>query len=517
MVSKDTKRAFASNVLLLGMIMVLFIFSYNVGLLNNLKVVQLLMQTIILASITCCALIDKKNNEKYFKMVYLILFLGIVMRIGYMLYTPVNVRSHDAGMMGIDQYGHFSYIHRIYVTHRLPDTNLGQLYHPPLFHILSAIMMRLVKVFVTDHEVSRLIEAAKIVSCFASCATLRITYLICKELELDSKYTCITTAFIAFLPNMYLLSGRINNDSLVIYFMFVIILYTFRWCKNRCYRNTMVLALAFGLGMSTKISCGIFAVFTGTIMLIVLVKEIRNGKVSNIIKKLLCFGVISFPLGLWYPIRNYILYKQPFNYVLKISIENKIYCGDRGIFERFIQIPVKSLFENLYNRPFEDYNIHMYSLKGALFGEFSFKIHDFIPILLLVLYLFIMMISMLGMLLAIIRVIKSIRNKTIKESTINHIVILIGMPAIWLIMMVSYISFNVRYPFGCTMDYRYIVPVALVNAMTYGYFYHIADVETNKTSNVLYQKFGSVFLSFVKILTILFAVFSMVMFCNISI
>ena len=35
----------------------------------------------------------------------------------------------------------------------------------------------------------------------------------------------------------------------------------------------------------------------------------------------------------------------------------------------------------------------------------------------------------------------------------------------WAILMVSYIGFNIKFPFGCTMDFRYIVTTALIGTV----------------------------------------------------
>ena len=71
---------------------------------------------------------------------WLILALGILMRIGYMLYTPAYVRGHDFGEFSLDSNGHAAYI--LYLLHgELPPNNSYQFYHPPLFHGLSAAAM----------------------------------------------------------------------------------------------------------------------------------------------------------------------------------------------------------------------------------------------------------------------------------------------------------------------------------------------------------------------------------------
>ena len=43
-----------------------------------------------------------------------------------------------------------------------------------------------------------------------------------------------------------------------------------------------------------------------------------------------------------------------------------------------------------------------------------------------------------------------------------------GLVWLWLIQIGSYLMFNLQYPFGCTMDLRYIVPTIIVGAAYLG-------------------------------------------------
>ena len=43
-----------------------------------------------------------------------------------------------------------------------------------------------------------------------------------------------------------------------------------------------------------------------------------------------------------------------------------------------------------------------------------------------------------------------------------------GFLILWLIQIGFFILFNVQYPYGCTMDFRYIVPTAVIGAIYLG-------------------------------------------------
>ena len=189
-----------------------------------------------------------------------------------------------------------------------------------------------------------------------------------------------------------------NNDSLAVLFMTAILYYTLRWYEQQDWGPLVKLALCFGLGMMTKISVGVFAPVTGCMMLLVLYRRFREKKALPVIRQFAVFGLIAFPLGLWYPIRNFILFQQPFNYVLRPSAQS-LYCGDHSLWERFGLIKD---FE-IYDHPFEDYNVWSYLLKGSLFGEFTFSMGKVIPGLLILINLLLILLSLAAMVLVLIR------------------------------------------------------------------------------------------------------------------
>nr|WP_302598879.1 glycosyltransferase family 39 protein [uncultured Cellulosilyticum sp.] len=462
---------------------------------NDLAAIQLGMQLLILGSLIFAMFKNREDGLNNLHILYLIIWLGIVMRIGYMLYTPINVRSHDLGDISRDGFGHAAYIINLMEGH-LPSTNYGQFYHPPLFHYLAAQVCKLVNIFLRSDNLERIVEASKVVSCFASCGMLILTKYISEELGLKEKGQLVAGAFVAFLPNFYLLAGRVNNDALAIFFMFVIILYTIRWYKEPTYKNVMILALAFGLGMMTKISVGMMALYTGGIMLYVLFKDPKGIKRQRIFGELVAFGGICFPLALWYPIRNKMLFEQAFSYVLEIPIDHPLYCGDYTWYQRFIGFPFRKTFSPIYNSPLEDYNVNVYLLKGALFGEFTFEINNFWSLFILVVYTLLMIFVVLSYLYLIYNY---RQTKTFMTYTVCSITA---------IMYISYLYFNIQYPFGCTMDYRYVVPLALMNGLALGIGFE--GLKEIKSKVVKYIR------NSIMLVCIVFAMLSVVIFCNIG-
>lgn len=486
------------------LLIVVYLFAEKIQWLDNVNRVQLLMQMCIVAVVGYYIMkliqpdktVDgsNKTEQNYEKIGSLILILGIVMRVGYMLYTPWYERVHDIGNMDLADSGHASYILHLFEG-KLPDSNSYQFYHPPLFHILSAVTMHIAGFLTGKSNGAELFEVSKVVSCLASCGVLFQIRKFLKELNLKEETAAIIMAIIAFLPNFYFLAGRINNDSLVIFFMIMAIRYTYKWCKEQSCVNLIVLAAAYGCGMMTKTSCGTMAVFTGLWMLVVFCKKVKEKKWKPILLQFIVFGCISFPLGLWYQIRNLIAFGQPLNYVHKIEENSPTYIGMHSVWERFFSFGNTHFWDDVYNNPYGDYHLPSYLIKSSVFGEFTFNIEDIVPRILLLCNLLLVILSLAAMVYILV---KGTYSKNVR----------FGLFFIWCIQMYSYLFFNVKFPHGCTMDFRYIVPTAVIGAMYIG-----MAGEQIKEKNDAVEKVLS---GMVTVLVLAFSAASIVMFCNIG-
>lgn len=408
---------------------------------------QMIMQVGVLATVGIAFWIMTAYPEcdRTKVIVGMVLTLGAIMRIGYMLYTPATVRQHDIGDISPEGIGHAGYVYWL-LEGSLPDSNACQFYHPPLYHLMAAVAVRCYQAISGLEDFTITVEAAKTVSCCASILTLLYADKICRYLKLSDGGRLLAISLAAFLPNHYLLAGRINNDALAVLFMTAILYYTLRWYHEQSWPTTIKLALCFGLGMMSKISVGVYALITGSMMLIVLARRIRNQTVQPLLYQYGVFAAIAFPLGLWYPIRNYLRFGQPFSYVLRISEDSDIFCGNFSLWQRF---GLASDFSRLYDRPYDDYNVWGYLWRGSLFGEFSFKVGTVLPLLLLITN-FLLIAASLAAMIAVLR-----------QKQADWIIL--GL--FWAVQLGSYLSFNLQYPFGCTMDFRYIVPTALIGAL----------------------------------------------------
>lgn len=325
----------------------------------------------------------------------LIVLAGIAMRIWYTMCTPYGVRGHDLGEISLKGNGHAAYILQLYENGTLPGTNAGQFYHPPLFHMLAA----------------------------------------------GVRMTALTV--LSFLPGFYLMAATVNNDSLAFCFMLWIVLCFIRWYKTGKLTSLAALAAGFGLGMMTKMSVGILAVPIGSCMLVRLIRR-RKEAAASLLRQYGIFLAIAVPAGMWYPVRNLLRFGQSFTYVLDLKNGGMQPLGNISLWKRLLPWGIGDWLNPVFADVDTDYNMPEYLLKSSLFGEYTFDGMGGSAYVLFVVNLLLILLSLAALIyLAVVYV----RRRRALSA---------GIVAVWGLWMISYVSFNIRYPYGCSMDFRYV-------------------------------------------------------------
>lgn len=430
------------------------IFSLLLGLSEGVLRALMLAGVLLCGFILFIRILRNKCASRAEAVITAIIAAGIVMRVGYMLYTSFTMRGHDIG--AFDDDGHFGYMYQIFSTGTLPQANTYQFYHPPFAHIVQALVVKVFSWFRPGADTTSLFEAAKLVPAFASCAVLWVCRSLCREVKLSGRATAIALAVIAFQPTFFIFSASVNNDPLMLLFFMIAVLYTIRWYAQPTMKNILLIALAIGLGMMTKLSAASVAFFTAPVFLAVFIKSFKEKQAGKIFGQFVAFVGVCAPLGLWYPVRNMLKFGQSFGDVFTLSTTSKLYSGDFSFAQRFLSVPVDQLFSPIYCEPYGDYNLWAYTLKCSVFGEFKFGRPDALATLLIAANLILIVFSLAAMIYVMIRCKET--NKFAR----------FGLFWLWLIQMASFIVFNINFPFGCTMDFRYIVPTAIVGAIYMG-------------------------------------------------
>lgn len=401
-------------------------------------------------------------KNKYQQYLFLVIMIGLLIRLMYISYTSIMTRQHD--IINFTNSGHLNYIISISETGHLPISNLGQFYHPPLFHIIESLSFKFTTSIGLTIEKSA--EILQYVTCFISFLTMLVIWKIVERLKINNSLKILINTFLVFHPQFILLSGCVNNDVLLVFLELLVILYLLHWYDKPNLKNTIILAIATGLCVMTKISGAVMAVP----ILFVFVKKLffdKQGIKSQkkLLWHILLFGLISLPIGLWYPVRNYILFQQSLSYV-PIPIE--ILSVKRyNVFERFFTFPLYEIGE-IFANPYRDYSLPIYSLKTSLFGD---DLNDYINIIEVWLLLEALILSVIF----VIMLIKYIRKKEKNTSSMLFLVV-------FFTMILSFLYFNIKMPYGCTMDFRYIVPTALLLSI------FLVDY-LDRTEHLLFRRF----------------------------
>lgn len=409
---------------------------------------------------------DKLKFSKLSKIMIIIMILAFVVRFAYIIKIPYMEKQHDIEPNG----NGLSYIFTIYDTGKLPDNNNGQNYHPPLHQILAASWLKGVSLFTQDFEV--MCESLQFLTLIYSMALIVILYKILEEFNVKDKYKILLMIIFAFHPMFIILSGTINNDILCLLLVTWSILRLIKWYKKPDMKNTLILAIIIGLSVMAKTSGGIIALPTIYIFFLRMIKDIKRSSKKNIIFKkymylFMFFGCISLPIGLWYPIRNYIKFGQPILYVMDVNNAD-LYVGDKSLFSRL------GLFSNeifkIYCDPWVDFNIPTFLLKCSLFEEYSWGT-NFGIIYQIIIVLNIVMIALF---------LFSFINCFIKKEKRN-LEWKIAFAILLIFNIVSYLGMNIKLPYGCSMNFRYLLPTIFIGAM---FVYFMLDYYRRKNSKV---------------------------------
>lgn len=435
---------------------------------------------------------SKKKVSSLSKIITTIIILAFIIRLVYIIKTPYMENQHDVEPNG----NGLSYIFTIYNTGKLPDNNSGQYYHPPLHQILAAGYLRIIGIFTEDTEIMS--ESLQFLTLVYSMTLIIISYKILEELKIEDKYKILLMIVFAFHPTFTILSGTLNNDILCLLLMTWSILRLIKWYSNPDIKNTILLAVIIGLSVMTKTSSGLIALPTIYIFLLRMIKDIKSSDKKKLVFKkymylYMFFGCISLPIGLWYPIRNYIKFGQPILYIMDVNNPD-LYVGDNSLFSR-LSLFSSEIFK-MYGDPWIDFNIPTFLVKSSLFEEYtwgmSFGIIYHIAIILNIIMILTFLISIVYCLIK--------KDKKDAEWKIALAILLI-------FNIISYLIMNLKLPYGCSMNFRYLL-ITIFSGALFVYFALECYRRNNpKLEKVIYKMIflGSVMLCMTSNVIILFS------------
>ena len=427
-----------------------FMLSWLFKIKNNMSTMRSFMIISEMILLIYTVYLKKKDELDSKKILEIIMIAGMIIGIGNMLGTHIFEKGYDQGFVRSDAKGHFGYILSLTEGH-LPQDYAEQHYQPPLFHFLASIFVRLGQVC-TNGNNEDAIQFTQIVNCSAYCFLLIAVKNFIIELKAEKKYFWFML-IVAFQPAVMLMGLRGNNDMLAMFFIVLCLINTYRWYVKRDMKTIVMLAFSFGLGMMTKISVGTIALFTGGVMIYCVVEDFKQKKYKEIICQLAVFAVICLPLGMWYSVRNFILFDQPFGYVQVLPINDPIYTGNVEWYKRFFDFNIIELIKHPFSLCPEGHSIPIQVVKTSAFAESKYNDNVFASSIFVIVNLITIITSIVSTFYVVIKG-KVCDNK-----------IRFGAFIVWLIIVVSFIQFNIQYPYLCTADYRYITITALLGAL----------------------------------------------------
>ncbi len=390
------------------------------------------------------------------KAIILILLAGFILRLGYVLATdlmPYTIRQHDVHTFGGAD-GHAAYIEYFYNNWRLPNfdpRSIWQFYHPPVHHFLAAVWLKLQTLIGIPYDAA--IEGLQFLTLFYASTAIILGKRIFETLGLKGKYLLLAVTIITFSPAFTLFAGSVNNDILSVVFLLASVLAVLKWNKSGKLSHLLQVAAFIGIGMSVKTSVAIVAFPVAVLMLLKFFKH--KDKIKTIVHYAL-FGVVVFPLGLWWPVRNMIKFSMPFNYVPRLPDNIHQYVGFRSLWERFL--PFVGMGKEPYfswNGEFE-YNAFSGLFKSSAFGEYAMGNYSLLSARFEdALFLFTMAVCLISFAAMVYCLV--VGRKTQKLS-VWFLVIM------YVVIMCSYLIFCYQFPHTCTMNIRYASPLVIIGA-----------------------------------------------------
>lgn len=402
-----------------------------------------------------------KNNEK--NICCIIIFISFLLKMFYSYMVSFGISPHDLGLISDWSQittGHLGYIQYLYQVKHLPDFSpigMGQFYHPPLFHTIGAVVLKLSEILNRDlYGAFENLQTLNMV--FAVISTV-YSYKIFSQLNIKGTTLIFLTVFVAFHPMFYILGVTLNNDCLMSMFCIASIYYTIRWYKEQKIGNIIKIAFALSLGMITKTSAGLIAPAIAVVFLYTLIKNKSNWK--SLLLQFVVFGVICVPIGLSWCVRNKLLFDVPFNYVINLGENSNQYIGNLSLWDR-IGIPNVAQLTATHidwNNMKAFSNIWGQTILTMVVDEGILNIDFWLEAILTVLLIWI---SCVLYLLCLYSVIKLAFKR--KYDLGIKLLLCIG----YFTLMISYVSFCFGYPHICTMNFRYITATVPVLAACFG-------------------------------------------------
>lgn len=435
----------------------------------------LVAAVVLLCTVIGFAYIYMKKQMTPSNVTALILFAGFGMYIAYVLYTWSVVRQTDVGYWTSDS-GHAGYIKYIYEHwFALPDfdpRDKWQFYHTPFFYYICAALIRIVSLFGAEFEAAA--EVSQIVTLFSAMSIVITSYRLFRLFGLKDWGLTVAAAVITLSNTMIIMSGSISNDITAAALQLGAFYCAVRWYGTRRMSDIIKSALCIGFGLMTKLSAWMAAPPIAFIFIAALVGLVKMKKpLGACIAQFSAFLGVSVPLGMWFPVYNNIRWGVPFGYIPEGG--ESMYIGEHDVWTRLFTVTKESL-----STPFllvkyytYEYNPIVMLLKSSADLQRFANYTIMAPLMTVTIILTAVIAAASVVCMALSLVMKRKADKTAKTKDrvrfFDDIRIFdIAAVILWLVTIVSYVVFCIKYPYTCTECVRYVIPAVTLTALYFG-------------------------------------------------
>lgn len=395
------------------------------------------------------------------RIVLLIFFAGIILRLIYILGTDITERQHDVFSFE-EMKGHAGYIGYFLENAKLPDFDpreIFQFYHPPLHHIIAALWMKLS--LLVGFEFKQAAENIQILTMLYSGVFLLLTEKIFRLTGLKGKELIAAFTFVTFHPTFIILSGSINNDMLSILMMQGAFLFALKWNESQRITDLVLTAVFLGAGMMSKLSAGMAAAGIGFVFMARFMQN--SGKRLRMLPGFAVFAAVCFPLALWWSIRNAVLFDVPIGYVPSLSDASHQYIGHYSVFERLLDFSSYQ-FRSVYvawGEPYFEHNVFIGLLKSATFGEQTLSDpKGAIYVIAQILFA----LSVAAALASAYWIVRTFLGSKLISDRLRKAFLIV----VFVAFLAAYVQFCFAYPHTCTQNIRYATPLVWISALALG-------------------------------------------------
>ncbi len=392
----------------------------------------------------------------------LLIFLNsFFLHIFYISYTDTWVRQHDViGFGNRKGIGQAALIEYLLNEGKLPDfdpTTRWGFFQPLLHHIIAAAALKIS--LLRGMNFGRACENLQILTLIYSMVFIFYGFRILALMGLKGKALYLSEALLAFHPVLILLSGSINNDMLSHMFLVMAVYYVLKWQREDRLTDLLLTALFTGLSMMSKLSGVLIAPAVAFLMINRLISDRKErDRLLKRIGEYTLFALIVFPCGLFFPLRNLILFSVPLTFMPEVGEDLSGY----SLFQRFADIrtatPYACMIKN--GNPYDEFNIFLMLIKTGLTGEYDYSVYN--PYITPFAWLLFISGSILFITVSILFILH-LRGKLIKEVPIRRF---------WSILILTGIFFQLRLmiavPNFSSGDIRYIAWIILPAALLIG-------------------------------------------------